>query len=173
MKENTENNRPAEAPYIYPYKRVKIGIALSFLGFLILLVGAKPSLFGMDRSPVIGFVQTATMLVGLGIMCIGGYFALMGFWPRGFTSITADSGIRLVTTGFTISVFSGMADVFGIGSHPIPGIPFFGSLQSLGGVIGEMVIAVGMALMILPPHHLLKSAQEDTIVKIQMDPVQR
>lgn len=164
-----ETVNPNEAPHVYPYRRVKLGVIFTLVGFLILLLGAKPSIFGMDRSPVIGFVQTATFLVGLALICLGGYFALMGFWPKGYTSITADSGIRLVTTGLTIALFSGMADVFGVGSHPIPGVPFFGPLQSLGVVIGEMVIGVGLCMMILPPHHLLKSVQEDTVVKIEMD----
>jgi hypothetical protein len=81
-------------------------------------------------------------------MCIGGYFSLMALWKHHRTSIGVDFGIRLVTTGFVISVFAGMADVFGFGSHPLPGVPFFGPWQARGVMIGQLVIAAGFLLLI-------------------------
>ena len=53
--------------------RVRVGLVVALFGLLIFLVGARPSLFGMDRSPVVGFVQISVFLVGLAIICIGGY----------------------------------------------------------------------------------------------------
>lgn len=157
-----------KAPVLYPQRRIKIGLLGTFFGFLIVVLGAKPEFFGMDRSPVIGFIQTTTFLIGLGIICFSGYFSLMNFWPKGYTTITADFGIRLVATGWLIAVFSGMADVFGFGSHPISILVYFGRLQSIGVEVGEMFIAIGLIMMIMPPHSSLRLKPEDSINKIDM-----
>ncbi len=156
------------APVLYPRRRIKVGLLLTLFGFLLVALGAKPEFFGMDRSPVIGFAQTTCFLVGLGFICIGGYLSLMSFWPHGYTTITADFGTRLVATGWLIAVFSGMADVFGIGSHPMSGLVYFGYLQSLGVEIGEFVIAVGLVMMVMPKHSSLHLKPEDNVRKIDM-----
>ncbi len=173
MSENTDviNNVEApaeEIPVLYPRSRIQVGLLGTFLGFLMVVLGAKPEFFGMDRSPVIGFAQTATFLVGIGVIALSGYFCLMSFWPKGYTTITADFGIRLVATGWLIALFSGMADVFGFGSHPVTGLVFFGKLQALGVEIGEMVIGIGLVMMIMPPHSGLHLKPEDHIKKIDM-----
>lgn len=173
MSENTNviNNAEApaeEIPVLYPRSRIQVGLLGTFLGFLMVVLGAKPEFFGMDRSPVIGFAQTATFLVGIGVIALSGYFCLMSFWPKGYTTITADFGIRLVATGWLIALFSGMADVFGFGSHPVTGLVFFGKLQALGVEIGEMVIGIGLVMMIMPPHSGLHLKPEDRIKKIDM-----
>jgi hypothetical protein len=111
------------AKKFYSGRRIRWGLILTLGGFLIFLIGARPGLFGLDRSPVIGFVQITVFLIGLAFMCLGGYLSLMGLWHRGQTSILADIGLRLVATGFVIAVFAGMADMFGFGSHPLPGVP--------------------------------------------------
>ncbi len=156
-------------PVLYPRRRIEIGLLCTFLGFLLVVLGAKPEFFGMDRSPVIGFIQTATFLVGLGIIGLSGYFCLMSFWPKGYTTITADFGVRLLATGWLIAVFSGMADVFGFGSHPMSGLVFFGRLQAMGVEIGEMVMGVGLVMMFMPPHSGLRIKPEENIKKINMN----
>jgi hypothetical protein len=108
-------------------------------------------LFNLDRSPVTGFVQIAVFLVGLAIICIGGYFTLNALWNGSEKTIAADVGLRLVATGYVIAVASGMADVFGFGTHPFPKIPYFGPLQALGVMVGEAVIALGF-FMLIPFH---------------------
>jgi hypothetical protein len=139
---------------IFPRRRIRFGLLLTLIGFLVFLVGARPSLFSLDRSPVIGFVQLAVMLVGLAIICISGYLTLAALWPPGAKSIAADIGLRLVATGYLICVFCGMADVFGFGSQPFPKIPYFGPLQALGVEIGELVIATGFMLLIPYSQHV-------------------
>ncbi|MEA5078475.1 MAG: hypothetical protein VB013_07880 [Anaerolineaceae bacterium] len=131
-----------------PLQRVRIRFSLYTvgLGLVIFLLGAKPSLFGMDRSPVVGFVQIAVMLVGLALICIFGYTAVHALWRRQTPSITADIGWRLVSTGYVIALFSGMADVFGIGSQPLPAIPFFGVWQARGMELGIGLIAIGFIM---------------------------
>lgn len=134
---------------IFSLRRVRIGLTLTLLGFVIFLLGARPSLFGLDRSPVIGFVQIAVFLVGLAFICIGGYISLMSLWKKRQPSILADIGLRMVATGYVIAVFAGMADVFGAGSHPLPGVPYFGPWQARGVEIGQVIIAIGF-LMLIP-----------------------
>ena len=134
--------------------RKRIGIAFTVGGFLVFLLGAEPDLFGLDRSPVTGLVQIFVFLIGLAFMCIGGYISIASLWNGHPKSIAADIGLRLVSTGYIVAVGSGMADVFGFGSHPIPHLAIFGFWQEIGVLIGEIVIAVGFALMIpyrLPP----------------------
>ncbi len=131
-----------------PFLRIRIGLALTILGFLLFLLGARPSIYGLDRSPVIGFVQIGMFLVGLAIMCLGGYISMMALWKKEPPSILADIGLRLVATGFVIAVFAGMADVFGFGSHLLPDIPYFGGWQTRGVEIGQGIIAIGFVFMI-------------------------
>jgi hypothetical protein len=59
-----------------------------------------------------------------------------------------------------IAVFSGMADVFGMGAQTLPDDnPFFGPLQATGVLIGQFVIATGF-LMLIHYNLLLKKAPE-------------
>jgi hypothetical protein len=138
--------------------RIRSGLFLVLLGLLAFLIGARPSLFGLDRSPVVGFVQISVFLIGLASMCIGGYVTVMAFWRNGNRTIPADIGSRLVATGYVVAVFSGMADVFGFGTQLRPRVPFFGPWQAAGVQIGELLIAIGFLLLI--PYHVRKKTQE-------------
>lgn len=138
--------------------RARTGLVVTLVGFFIFLLGARPYIFGLDRSPVVGFVQIAVFLVGLAVICLGGFTSLMALWQGQPPSISAEIGQRLVATGFVIAVFCGMADIFGMGSHPLPGIPFFGPLQSTGVQIGQLFIAVGLIMLI--PFGRVKSPLE-------------
>lgn len=135
--------------------RLRTGLTITILGLLIYILGTDPGMFGLDRSPVTGFVQIAVFLVGLGIICMGGYITLNGLWNGTEKSIAADIGLRLVSTGYVISVASGMADIFGLGNQKFPEIPYFGPLQAIGVMIGEAIIAIGF-LMIIPYQHKLR-----------------
>jgi hypothetical protein len=128
--------------------RIRFGLIITLIGFVVFLLGARPALVGLDRSPVVGFVQIAVFLVGLALICLGGYIALMAFWRNGERSIAADIGSRLVATGYVIAVFAGMADVFGMGTQPLPRVPFFGPWQSSGVQIGQAIICLGFLLLI-------------------------
>ena len=129
--------------------RLRVGIVFTIVGLFIYILGANPSVFGLDRSPVRGFIQIAVFLIGLAIICIGGFITLNTLWNGEEKSIVADFGLRLVATGYVIAVATGMADVFGLGNHTFPNIPYFGPWQAIGVMIGEAVILVGF-LMIIP-----------------------
>jgi hypothetical protein len=128
--------------------RIRLGLVIAILGLIVFTLGAAPQLYGLDRSPVIGFVQISVFLVGLGLICLGGYISLNALWAGQEKSILADIGLRLVETGYVISVATGMADVFGFGTQPFPGVPLFGPWQEVGVLIGEVVIGTGLLLMI-------------------------
>jgi hypothetical protein len=134
------------------YVRIRFSLATILFGLFVLVVGAKPGWFGWDRSPVVGFIQIAVFLIGLALMCLGGYVGLNALWGSEQRSIIADIGMRLVGTGYVVAVFTGMADVFGLGSQPLPMVPYFGPLQSGGVLIGQFVIAIGFLMMI--PYHM-------------------
>jgi len=127
---------------------LRFGLFATLFGFFVFSMGAKPEWFGADRSPVVGFVQIAVFLIGLGIICLGGFIGLAALWGDDERSIAADIGLRLVATGYVLTVFTGMADVFGMGTQPLPEVPFFGPLQARGMEIGQAVIALGFLMTI-------------------------
>lgn len=129
--------------------RIQFSLILVGLGLFIFTVGAKPGWFGWDRSTVVGFIQISVFLIGLAMICVGGYIGLIALWGREQRSIVADFGLRLVSTGYVIAVFTGMADIFGLGTQPLPNVPYFGPWQSAGVLIGQIIIAVGF-LMTIP-----------------------
>lgn len=131
--------------------RIRIGLGVVILGLLVFILGVDPGKFGVDRSPVVGFIQIAVFLVGLAIICFGGYLALNALWNGLEKTIAADIGYRLVATGYVIAVTSGMADVFGFGNQPFPQIPHFGPWQASGVMLGEIIIALGFLLLIPYP----------------------
>ena len=128
--------------------RLRTGLILTLLGLLVFMIGARPALFGLDRSPVVGFIQIAVFLVGLAMICLGGYISLNIYWRNGDKTILADIGLRLVSTGYVIAAFAGMADVFGFGGQPWPKVPFFGIWQATGVEIGQVIIAIGFIMML-------------------------
>ncbi len=151
-----QNSRPATtamqtqpAGARFSPARLRTGLVTTVIGFFAFSVGAKPDWYGWDRSPVVGFVQIAVFLAGLAIICLGGYVGLLAMWKGQPRTIAADLGLRVVSTGFVISVFAGMADITGMGSQPLPGIPYFGPWQATGVMIGEILIAIGF-LMVIP-----------------------
>lgn len=130
------------------YLRVRFSLIVVAIGLFIFVVGAKPNWFGWDRSTVVGFIQISVFLIGLAMICGGGYIGLLALWGKTQRSILADIGSRLVSTGYVIAVFTGMADIFGLGSQPLPNVPYFGPWQSSGVLIGQIVIAIGLLMMI-------------------------
>jgi hypothetical protein len=140
--------------------RIRFSLIAVGLGLLIFAIGAKPNWFGWNRASVVGFVQMAVLLVGLGLICGGGFVGLSALWGKVQRSIMADIGLRLIGTGYVIAVFSGMADVFGMGAQTLPDDnPYFGPLQATGVLIGQFVIAAGF-LMLIPYDLFLKKEPE-------------
>ncbi|MCK6585301.1 MAG: hypothetical protein L6Q49_19550 [Anaerolineales bacterium] len=153
------SNRPASSPVPTTPRadeitspRIRLSLVIIFVGLFIFMVGAKPAYFGWDRSPVVGFVQIVVFLFGLAFICLGGYLGLHSLWWGIERTIVSDIGSRLVATGYVFSVFAGLADIVGMGSHPFPQVPYFGPWQAAGVMIGQGIIALGF-LMMVPFRH--------------------
>ena len=149
-------------------KRERLYLIITFIGFFIFLMGIRPDIFQMDRSPVIGFIQITVSIIGLGLLCLGGYLSMRNLWQGKPLSIAAEIGMRFISTGLVIAIFSALADFFGFGSHPYPeSLPYLGEWQVLGIEIGEYSIAFGFFLMIPFPKirifpHISKSTDTDS-----------
>jgi hypothetical protein len=143
------------------YFRIRLGLIVLILGYLMFVLGVDPAFFGMDRSTVFGFVQITVFLVGLALICIGGYVIINALWNSRQKSILADIGIRLVATGYVIAVASGLADIFGLGSHPFPNIPSFGGVQIIGVILGEATIILGFIITIPDPRKSKETIQNE------------
>ena len=141
----------------HPVRR-RFGVAFALIGLLVSVLGADPGVFGLDRSPVIGFVQMAVFLIGMLLVCFGGYLAIESLWRGRPKSIAFDIGVRLVATGYVLAFISALADVFGLGTRPLPFIPFFGYWQARGVFVAQVVIIIGLLLMV--PYRL--PAEEPT-----------
>ena len=91
------------------------------------------------------------LLVGLAMICVGGFTSLNTLWEGLEKTIIADIGYRLVATGYVVAAASGMADVFGFGSQPFPAVPYFGQWQAFGVMAGQIIIIFGFVLMVPSP----------------------
>ncbi|MCW5875331.1 MAG: hypothetical protein KIS85_00490 [Anaerolineales bacterium] len=140
------SNRLPAAPATSRGLRKRVGIGIALVGFVIFLLGAQPEWFGWQGSPVVGIVQIQVFITGLGLIALGGYFTMEALWRNKEKLILTELGARLVGTGYVIALTSGMADVFGLGTRPLPA-PFFGYWQGRGVLIGQLVIFLGLLMM--------------------------
>jgi hypothetical protein len=115
------------------------------LGLFIFLIGVRPNLIGMDRSPVVGFVQIGVWLTGLAILLLGAYATVRVVRNGLSTSLRADIGIRLIATGYVIAAVASLADFIGVGAQRMPEIAF-GPVQVIGLAIGVFVSLLGVIL---------------------------
>ena len=125
-----------------------MGLTITIIGLFVFVIGVQPQLFSLDKAEMIGFVQIAVLLVGLALICLGGFVSINSLWNSTQKTIAADIGYRLVATGYVIAVTSGMADVFGFGNQIYPAIPYFGPLQAMGLMVGLSTISLGFILVI-------------------------
>jgi hypothetical protein len=124
-----------------------IFLVLDFIGLALFLLGMQPWIFGLDRSPVIGYLQVVVFLFGLGFVVLSTYAIHKLLRPPDQpVSIREDIGARLAATGYVLVVVSSTADLIGLGSHPLPGSPHLGTLQSIGLIFGAAMIVVGLAM---------------------------
>ena len=137
----------------FPKFQVRTGLTGLILGFLILIIGLRPDLFGLDRGRYIGYVQIIVILIGLGLMTLSATGMLIAFWNGGPKSLRADFGTRIIATGYVICAFTALADAFGFGTNPLPNV-MIGTLQSYGVMIGIFVICLGLFLAIRPDKYL-------------------
>jgi len=122
-------------------------LVLDIFGLFLFLLGFQPWIFGLDRSPVIGYLQVVVYLSGLGLVVVSS-FALEYLMrpPDQVLTIREDVGARLSATGYVLVAVACTADLIGLGSHPLPGSPHLGLLQSIGLILGLATILLGLAM---------------------------
>jgi drug/metabolite transporter (DMT)-like permease len=132
----------------YPHPRwLILFLALDFAGLAVFLLGLQPWIFGLDRSPVVGYLQVVVFLAGLAGSVLSTYAVEKLLRPPGQpVTIHEDVGARLAATGYVLVVVSSTADLIGLGSHPLPGSPHLGTLQSIGLILGVGMIVTGFAM---------------------------
>ncbi len=122
-------------------------LTVDFIGLALFLLGMQPWLFGLDRSPVIGYLQIVVFLFGLGLVVLSSFAIEKLFRPSDQpVTIREDVGARLSATGYVLVAVSCTADLIGLGSHPLPGSPHLGTLQSIGFFFGTAMIVTGLAM---------------------------
>jgi hypothetical protein len=122
-------------------------IGLDFAGLALFLLGMQPGIFGLDRSPVIGYLQVVVLLLGLGLVVVATYAIERLLRPADQPlTIREDVGARLAATGYVLVAVAYTADLIGLGSHPLPGAPHFGVLQSAGMLIGAATMIIGLVM---------------------------
>jgi hypothetical protein len=132
-----------------PRGTIRFGLVLALLGFVIFVFGLKPQWFDPSYKAEIGVWHIFFLLLGLAILCLGGYISVSNLWAGHEKTIAADIGARIIATGFLIAAFSGMADLLGMGAAAhTRSAPFFGPWQVRGVEFGIVVIAIGFLMMI-------------------------
>ena len=126
-------------------RRARRWMTVVLLGLFIFIIGVRPSLIGMDRSPVVGFVQIGVWLTGLAILLLGAFATIRVVRNGMETSLRADIGIRLIATGYVIAAVASLADFIGVGAQRMPLIAF-GPVQVIGLAIGVLVSLLGVIL---------------------------
>lgn len=122
---------------------IRAWLATAVFGLVSFVIGVEPDVIGMDRSPVVGFVQVGVWLFGLAVLLLSLY-AIVRIVRNGRpTSLRADIGARLIATGYVLAAASSLADFIGIGSHRLPDL-YFGPLQILGLVVGILTSLLGV-----------------------------
>jgi uncharacterized membrane protein YeiB len=134
-------------------------LAVDVTGLCLFLLGMQPWVFGLDRSPVVGYLQVMVYLFGLGLVVVASYALEYLFRPAGQPlTIREDVGARFSATGYVLVAVTCTADLIGLGSHPLPGSPHLGVLQSIGLFLGVAMILVGLAM-----YHPRKPKKSKTI----------
>jgi drug/metabolite transporter (DMT)-like permease len=122
-------------------------LLIDFAGLFLFFLGFQPGFFGLDRSHVMGYLQAIVFLIGLGLIVICTYAIQSLLRPSGQPlTIREDIGIRLSATGYVLFAVSATADLIGLGSHPLPGAPYVGTLQSIGLLISTAIILLGFIM---------------------------
>ncbi len=120
-------------------------MTLVLIGLFIFMIGVEPDLVGLDRSPVVGFVQVGVWLTGLGILLVGAYATVRVVRNSRPTSLRADVGLRLIATGYVVAAAASMADFIGIGAQRMPYVSF-GPIQVIGLAGGVLVSLLGVIM---------------------------
>lgn len=128
----------------------QLTILIGALGVVLTLIGLFPTITGVNVQSGIGVLQIIVILSGLTLLIVSALlFVKISFYPFITTNLAQDIAIRLSLTGLLMSAATGLADVFGYGSHS-PGdeanLPQVGEWQAAGMVIGFVIASIGVLI---------------------------
>ena len=126
-------------------RRARRWMTLVLIGLIIFAIGIQPDLIGMNRSPIVGFVQVGVWLVGLGLLLISAAASVRVIRNGRPNSLRADIGTRLIATGYVVAAVASLADFISIGAHRMPA-PYFGVVQVIGLGAGAVLALLGLVL---------------------------
>ena len=129
----------------YQKRWVRAWLTIALVGLFLFVFGIEPDILGLDRSPVVGFVQIGLWLFGLALLLLGLYSAIRVLRNGLPHTLRADIGARLIATGYVLAAAASLADFISIGSHQMPCI-HFGELQTVGLVLGLVISLLGVLL---------------------------
>jgi hypothetical protein len=124
---------------------VRLWLSSVLVGIFLFIIGIHPDFIGMDRSPVVGFIQVGVWLFGLALILVGAYATLHILRNKRPTTLRAEIGERLIATGYVVAAAASLADFIGIGSHEIPELTF-GPIQIAGLIVGVVTALLGIVL---------------------------
>ncbi|HEY46312.1 MAG: hypothetical protein AMJ88_05450 [Anaerolineae bacterium SM23_ 63] len=120
-------------------------MTLVLIGLFVFIIGVEPDLIGMDKSPVVGFVQVGVWLIGLALLLVGCYATVYVVRNGQPNSLRADIGLRFIATGYVVAAAASLADFIGLGAQSMPEISF-GPIQVIGLVVGVILSLLGVVL---------------------------
>ena len=127
----------------------QVGIALAALGGVLALMGLFPGIAGVEPTVGMGVVQVFMVLVGYGLVILGGViYVKFTFYAGVAINLIQQIGLRFGMTGLLFAALSGLADIFGFGSHLRgPGSDIYlGRLQAFGMIASFMISAIGVMM---------------------------
>ncbi len=148
------------------WRFAQVGIALGALGVMLCLMGLFPGVTGAEPTAGIGLVQVIMVLVGYGLLIMGALVYLKyTFYLDVPSTLVQQIGTRLALTGILFAALSGLADLFGFGTHIRDDVVdiFFGQLQMVGILASFGMSSLGVLIYVLAGAPLARHAPVEAL----------
>ncbi|MCY4537055.1 MAG: hypothetical protein OXE52_02365, partial [Chloroflexi bacterium] len=134
------------------WRFAQVGIALGALGVMLCFMGLFPGVTGAEPTAGIGLVQVIMVLMGYSLLILGALVYLKyTFYLDVPSTLVQQIGTRLALTGILFAALSGLADIFGFGTHIRDDVVdiFFGQLQMVGILASFGLSSFGVLVYVL------------------------
>lgn len=148
------------------WRFAQVGIALGALGVMLCLMGLFPGVTGAEPTAGIGLVQVIMVLVGYSLLIMGALVYLKyTFYLDVPSTLVQQIGTRLALTGILFAALSGLADLFGFGTHIRDDVVdiFFGQLQMVGILASFGMSSLGVLIYVLAGAPLARHAPVEAL----------
>ncbi len=148
------------------WRFAQVGIALGALGVMLCLMGLFPGVTGAEPTAGIGLVQVIMVLVGYSLLIMGALVYLKyTFYLDVPSTLVQQIGTRLALTGILFAALSGLADLFGFGTHIRDDVVdiFFGRLQMVGILASFGMSSLGVLIYVLAGAPLARHAPVEAL----------